>query len=210
MIFLDGMARGQIGGLEKYAKVVMETADLETIYYTFSGLTKRKVNNELLSSLYGIARERHGEIVDLFRRVCEEQRRTGIISSMRSKVVHPERRSLLALLMLMPDRDAIFETIRLQFPEDEPLTAIERLLEGMSGKETIGFKFDDVNRLLFRGLVEGLGEEELLQRLRSEFDDKSLEANRDRLSGHMKKLAMSELLRPLLSGSPLYREGIAM
>ena len=47
--------------------------------------------------------------------------------------------------MLLPDRDAIFETIRLQFPDVEPLATIETWVAGMSGK-TIGFELNDQNR----------------------------------------------------------------
>lgn len=203
LIFLDGMARGQIEGLAENACRLIENGDLETLYYAFSVLTRRKVDGGLLADLYGAARQRHGDIMDLIQRVCEEERRTRIVTALRSKISDPERRFLLALLMLMPDRDAIFETIRLQYPETEPLTVIETWLQGMSGKETIGFDFNDVNRIIFRGLVEGLDTEGLLQRLRTEFRDDSIEAHRDRLLSHVKQLARSDLFLPLLSKSPL-------
>lgn len=209
LIFLDGMARGQIDGLPKYARKLVENGDLETLYYAFSVLTRRKVDRILLQDLYGTARQRHGDIVDLIEEVCEEERRTRIVTALRSKISDPEARFLLALLMLMPDRDAIFETIRLQFPDAEPLGTIEAWLEGISGKETIGFDFTDVNRLIFRSLVEGLDTESLLQRLRTEFRGDSIDAHRDRLLDHAKQLAKSDLFFPLLSQSPL-RENARM
>lgn len=209
LIFLDGMARGQIDDLPKYARKLVENGDLETLYYAFSVLTRRKVDRELLQDLYGIARQRYSDIVDLIEEVCEEERRTRIVTALRSKISDPEARFLLALLMLMPDRDAIFEAIRLQFPNAEPLGTIEAWLEGISGKETIGFDFTDVNRLIFRSLVEGLDTESLLQRLRTEFRGDSIDAHRDRLLDHAKQLAKSDLFFPLLSQSPL-RENARM
>lgn len=206
LILLDGMARGHIEGLQNYSRTLIENGDLETLFYGFSTLSHRKIEGGLLDELYRSARERHGEVVDLFRRVCEEERRTRIVTALRSKVTDPEGRFLLALLMLMPDRDAIFETIRLQFPDVEPLAAIETWLEGMSGKETIGFDFSDENRLIFRSLVEGLDAESLLQRLRNEFQGDSVDTHRDRLLDHAKKLAKSDLFFPLLSMSPLREE----
>jgi hypothetical protein len=203
LLFLDGMARGQLGRLPEHARKLIENGDLETLYYAFSLLTRRKVDGGLLADLYGAARQRHGNVMDLIQRVCEEERRTRIVTVLRSKVSDPEGRFLLALLMLMPDRDAIYETIRLQYPDTEPLTVIETWLQGMSGKETIGFDFNDVNRLIFRGLVEGLDTEDLLQRLRTEFHDDSIDAHRDRLLSHAKRLARSDLFLPLLSKSPL-------
>ncbi len=209
LIFLDRMARGQIDGLPKYARKLVENGDLETLYHAFSALTRRKVDRELLQDLYGTARQRHGDIVDLIEAVCEEERRTRIVTALRAKIADPEARFLLALLMLMPDRDAIFEAIRLQFPNADPLDTIEAWLEGVSGKETIGFDFTDVNRLIFRSLVEGLDTEALLQRLRIEFRGDSIDAHRDRLLDHARQLAKSDLFFPLLSQSPL-RENAQM
>ncbi len=203
LMFIDNIARGQIESLRKYASIIIDSCDLESIYFMFSALTRRKVDKSLLRDLYDKARLRHGEIVDLFRQVCEEERRTRIAIGLRSKIVDPEARFFLALLMLMPDRDAIFEAIRMQCPDSEPLNMIERWLEGVSGKETIGFDFNPVNRLLFRGLVEGLDMEDLLSRLRTEFSEASIETHRDRLLDHAKQMARSELFHSLLSRSPL-------
>jgi hypothetical protein len=206
LIFLDGMARGQIDGLSEYSHRLIKDGDLETVYYVFSLLTRRKVDKRLLTDLYGNARQRHGDIVNLLQEVCEEERRTRIVTALRSKVSDPDVRFLLALLMLIPDRDGIFEAILLQFPDVEPLATIETWMKAISGKETIGFDFSDINRLIFRSLVEGLDAEGLLQRLRAEFRDDSIETHRDRLLDHAKKLAKSELFMPLLSKSPLREE----
>ncbi len=83
---------------------------------------------------------------------------------------------------------------------------IERWLEGLSGKETIGFDFNPVNRLLFRGLVEGSDMEDLLARLRAELSEASSETHRDRLLDHAKQMARSELFYPLKI--PLARGGL--
>jgi len=208
LMLLEGMAREQIEGLRKYACSLIENGDLETIYYTFSALTRRKVDKTFLEELYSKARERHGEIIDLFQRVCATERRTRLMTSLRAKTSDPEVRFLLALLMLMPDREAIFEAIRLQFPELDPLVAIEAWVAEISGKETIGFELSELNRPLFRGLVEGLDVEGLLQRLRAEFQEESVDTNRDRLLERAKKLAKSDFLFPLLSSSPFRYESL--
>lgn len=79
----------------------------------------------------------------------------------------------------------------------------------MSGKETIGFELNGVDRLLFRGLVDGLDPKGLLERLRGEVRSDSIEANRDRLLDHARELARSKLFRPLLSESPLREDRMA-
>ncbi len=121
----------------------------------FSILTRRKVGAELLGALYAAARERHGEAIDLFEEACSWESRERIVTGLRAKTTDPGFRLLLALLMLMPDRDAVYEAIRVLHPEAEPLSTIETWLEGTS-KDTIGFPFDDTNRILFSRPGRGL------------------------------------------------------
>lgn len=207
LLLLDGMARGYLDGLRKYMRGLIENGDLETLFYSFSVLVRRKIDRGILEELYGLARERHGDVIGIFQKACEEERRIRIVTALRSKIHDPHARFFLALLMLLPDREAIFETIQTQFPDVEPLSAIETWLSGMSGKETIGFDFNHENRLIFRSLVEGLDADSLLQRFRAEFQESSVDAHRDRLLDHAKKLAKSDLFFPLLSQSPL-RENV--
>jgi hypothetical protein len=206
IMLLDRMASGQISGLLDYASKLIANSDVETIYHMFSTLTRRKVEKETFADLLGMAHGRHGDIMDLILRVCAEERRARIITVLRTKISDSQARFLLALLMLMPDRDAILDAVRLQVTGDEPLEAIERWLEVISGKETIGFDYNDVNKLIFRGLVEGADAESLMERLRTEFQSDSIMINRDRLLDHMQQMASSDLFYPLFSHSPLRRE----
>jgi hypothetical protein len=206
LTFLHNMACGQIDGLAEYARRMVESGDLVALYHTFSLLTQSTVDTELLDELYHIARQRHREIVDLIQQVCAGERRTRVVTALRAKVSDPEARFLLALLMLMPDRAAIFETIRLQFPNAEPLETIETWLERISGKEIIGFNFNNFNRLVFRSLVEGVDLEDLFQRLRTELRDQPVAADRDLLREHAQQMARSVLFYPLFSRSPLRGE----
>jgi hypothetical protein len=203
LVLLEAMAKGQIEGLRECSAKLIESCDLETTFSVFSALTRRKVDIALMEELYHLAHKRHGDIVKLFRRVCEEERRTRIVTNLRSKVSDPKARFLLALLMLMPDRGSIFEAIQLEFPDSEPLAAIDACIEPMSDKETIGFDFTPTNRLIFHSLVEGLDAESLLQRLQAEFGSDSIDQQRDRLLQHARRLAGSPLFFPLLSRSPL-------
>lgn len=206
LILLEGMARGRLQGLEEYARKIAESADLETIFRALSMLTRRKVERELLDELYQRIRERHGEVADLFRRVCEGERRVRAVTALRSKVYASEARFLLALLMLMPDRDSIFETIRIEFPAVEPMAAIEGWLEQISGKETIGFELNDLNRLVFRSLVEGVDAERLSERCLGG----PLASHQERLLDHARNVARSVLFYPLFSESPLRDEALGL
>lgn len=203
ILLLDGMARGHMEGLRKYALRLLGEGDLESVFHALSTLTRGRVEADLVEELFWAARERHGEIVNLFREVCDWEKRLRRILALRAKVTDGEARFLLALLMLMPDRASIFETVRLRCGEADPLETIEGWLAGIAGKETIGFDFTDVNRAIFRGLVRGLDPEGILSGLREEFRDESVDDHRDRLLGHARQLASSNLFQPLFSESPL-------
>jgi hypothetical protein len=205
LMLLDGMARGTLDGLWKYGCRLIEEDELESIFYLFSILTRRNVERVVLDDLYNLAQKRHGNVIDLFRQACEVERRTRVIVARRSRISDPSARFLLALLMLMPNRDSIFAAVGDQFPGADPLETIENCLGAISGQDTIGIDFSDANKIIFRGLVEGLDEEDLLQRLRSEFRGDSISAHRERLLEHAMKLARSDLFSPLFSESP-FRE----
>jgi hypothetical protein len=203
LIFLSGMARQQIKGLEVHAIEMTKNVDLESLYYMLALLSRHQVSTDLMNNIYDFACQRHGnDVIDLFRSVCEGERRTRTVVKLRSKISDPDVRFLLALLMLMPDRAAVFEALQVEAPDTEPLAAIESWVGSIPSRE-IGFDFNDVNRLIFRGLVEGLDMDGLLQRLRTEYSRESLDAQGDRLLVHIKRVANSDLFFPLFSESPI-------
>jgi hypothetical protein len=203
LIFLEGMALGQIAGLAEYSRSLIKGADLETIYYMLSLLSRRKADSDLLAEMVATANERYGDVVDLIWRVCEGERRTRVVTALRGKVVESGARFFMALLMLMPDREAILDAVRLQFPNDDPVVSIGGWLESMAEKGNIGFDLNAVNRAIFGELVAGSDSEAILRKLASEFTADFVGSNGDRLLDHARKIARSDLFSPLFSGSPL-------
>ena len=68
------------------------------------------------------------DVIDLFRQVCEEERRTRTVISRRAKVSDPEARFLLALLML----GAVMTMIRLRQEETQrELDSIRRMAHAL-------------------------------------------------------------------------------
>jgi len=199
MMFIAGMARGQIAGLREYSRRLISSGDLETVFETFSTLLRHKVDSSFFTELLDAAREFHGDAMDLFKEALDGERRVRVITALRSKISAPEPRFLLALLMLMPDRDSILEAIRLQFPDTEPIDMIETWLTAISGKDIIGFNFNDINRLIFRGLVDRLDTDSLVLQIKGKFGDDSPYASLEWLQEHVRKMTDSELFRPLFS-----------
>ena len=205
LLFLDGIAKGELEGLETYGLRLMTEADLETVYFSLETLVqnRRFFSEQVLATLLQAAREQHGEIVELLWSVCVEQRRIRVVRSRRRLIHEPSARFLVALLMLMPDRDSIFRAIRLRQPDVDELNSIEQWLVPCSGLETIGFELDDCKKAIFRGLVRGEEMEQILARLTSIDSGKTTGTERARTENTIRKMAASELFRGLFSESPL-------
>ena len=203
-LLLDGMARGELEGLETHVPAFLDRADLETHYFALSTLTRHRsrLPKGFLDACFQRARRRHGELAELFWKVCEEQRRARVVKSRRRWIQDPDARYLLALLMLMPDRDAIFDAVRLRAADHAPAETIYRWLEPVAGPKTTGFELGGARGEIFRGLVDGDDTESILRRLAAKYQSESMRRQRDELAATIEKLAASDLFRPLFSASP--------
>ena len=203
LIFLEAMCRGQLEGLSKYAKQWIDEGDVESMYYLFSSLSRRSVDPELLGELRSLATARHGKIMNRFFDAYDQERRTQGIIARRARVVDAKSRFLLALLMLLPDHETILRMLRDEFPHTEPSTVLDQAMVGMSGKQTLGFDYDGIHRLMFLALIDGVDEDGLMIRLAESYSEGSLQEQREQLIARAKAIQNSELLRPLMSHSSL-------
>lgn len=208
LIFIEAMARGQIDGLSKYAEQWISGGDIESMYYLFSALSRRRIDPNLVDELYALARKQHGDIIDLFREVCDEMRRTRFVLGHRADVADKDARFLLALFMLMPDKENIFNMLRIEFPGTDPLEFIDQAMAKMPGKEIFGFDYSGAHRLIFRSLVEGVDEEGIMGRLSELYSRESLEKQRQKLTERVREIARSELFHPLMSEGSMRVEHI--
>ena len=208
LLFLDGMAQGDLDGLETYALRLVETADIKTIYYALDTLMRRRrlLSDELLAQCFHKARERHGDIVELLWQVYQGQERIRLARTKRQQIKDPDARFLLALLMLMPDRASIFSAIRLRDNSRSEIDNIEAWLAPVAAPETVGFALSGARAAIFRGLVLGEGKDEIIQRLGKLYPAKSLKSRQADLELTIGNIASSKLFYPLFSESPLRSE----
>jgi hypothetical protein len=206
LLLLTGIStKGHQLDLGKYAAALIQSSDLEALYYTLALLQKRQLPLDLRQNLHDLARQVHGDqAVDLFQKVCEGEKRIRAIVALRARVIDPTARFLLALLMLMPDRKSIFEAIQLDSPGTDPYSFIEGCLERTSG-QIPGLELTDVNRVVLRALLEGLDFPQVLDRLRETFSRESVDAQADEILRRCQHLVRSDLLYSLFADSPLHR-----
>lgn len=199
---LGVMSRSGLRGGRGYVAQMMSGGDLRGVYETLAFLGRQDLGPEVLSEAAEIARRHHGDVIDLFLETIEQESRIRLISQLRSTITAPDHRLFLALLMLMPDRDAILRMVAAENPESDPVDTVMRWARELSGTETIGIELDALNTSIFRSLVEGLDRDGLLRRLIDEYGRDQVAELREEILSHASRIRASRLFATLFSRAP--------
>jgi hypothetical protein len=125
------------------------------------GLAK---GEEQFQHLLGVARERHGTLVNLIPDVFQETQRQTSLIHRRGQITSAEHRFFLALLLNVPDRKRVLEMVAQRFPEHNPVDTITKWMEelaltkvwGASEPNILGItELDDDYLFIFHCLLEG-------------------------------------------------------
>lgn len=197
LALLDGMLRAPMGDVVKAAAELLVEGDLRTVYKVLQHLARRNLDRARFEVLCRIARERHGDIVQVFLEAIDVARREGEVIARRQRFVQPRHRFLLALLLLVPDRTIIDSLLAAEYPDEAPESFIVTAVQEMSGLDTIGIVFDEVNTLLFRCLLDGLDEASTLERVAAVYSAADVQQQRDLVLAQRERIADSELFAPL-------------
>ncbi len=203
LALLELMKNTGAGDFERHAEGLLCSGDAFEAFRGLTFLALAQVDDALLARLLAAARGTHGEIVDHLYAAATHERRIRLISKLRKQVTAPEPRFLLALLMLLPERDAILEVVAARHPERDPRATVMAWLEALSGLDLVGIEFDEVNQIVFRALLDGCDDGGVLAALGEVFDAGDIDAQRDDILAHAGAMARSEVFAALFSESPL-------
>ena len=129
---------------------MLASSDLQTAYQVLARIFPRLATNPLkrtlgfeaggerFERLLGAARKHHGAAIDLFGESFHEQRRQGEIIDIRRSVTDPEQRFLLALLLNVPDRQAVLELLAQRYPDRDPIDEFVDRIEELSRTRELG------------------------------------------------------------------------
>ncbi len=169
---------------------MIRCSDFQTTFEIIEILFNRLPHNQLEATfglstgkeryerLIEIARQRHGEFVDLILPVFEEVQRQNHIIHRRGQITSNEHRFFLALLLNVPDRIKVLDLVRERFPDQNPINTIMGWVEelastkvfGSSESNVLGIKdFDDYYLFVFQCLLEGLALEQMKSAFEEEF-----------------------------------------
>ena len=179
------------------AELSIVNSDLYGAYLIFDYLRFSPNGLKVFDSLIDVARQRHGSDIDRLRAVLEESDREAVIRSRRAFVTLPDHRFLLALLMNVPSRDAILDIVSRRFPGRDAKDLVAQWAFDMSGVDLSGVEFDDLNRLVFRHLMDGMPVSEVVRRLGEEYEFPETETGDEQLAEHCRQMLQS-MFGPLL------------
>src|SRR5262249_42515752 len=89
-------------------------------------------------TLMEIARQRHGELVDLMQPVFEEAERQHNLIQRRAQITSNQHRFFLALLLNIPDRQKVLDLVKQRFPEQDPVATVTDWVEELAHTKVAG------------------------------------------------------------------------
>ena len=154
---------------------MLAASDLHTTFSLLSTLFHQIATNPLkrafgagtgdrFERLVAEARTRHGSAVELFEQALQEQRRQNEIIDIRGHLTSADHRFLLALLLNVPDREAVLELIARRYPDCDPAETFVGWIDELSRTRALGAlgpnvlripDFDMEHLVVLRSLIRG-------------------------------------------------------
>ncbi len=131
---------------------LIASSDFHTTYFILMDAALHLRNNQM-EELFGLstgkdrfntlteqARVVHGDLVDKFLAVLDEQERQQNIIQRRGSITGEEHRFFLALLLNIDNREKILELVKQRFPEVDPVEKILDWVEELGQTRVVGSK----------------------------------------------------------------------
>ena len=197
---------------DRFIGQLVDSSDFQTTYLVlkraFQFLCHRELEEMLgvsrstnrFQALLDRARCKHGELADLLLPVFEEEWRQDEITQRRATIVREDHRFFLALLLNVPERATVLRLVKQQFPDKDAIDLVVSWIRELAATKIFGSRepnvlgigeFDDRHLFVFKGLLEGLTEEEINARAAAEpFWAAKLEPPVEDLATHIKALPL--------------------
>jgi len=114
-------------------------------------------DKQAFEELLSAAAVHQGKLVENMRPAASYVRRQGEITKLRSKVTNLDLRFLLALLINVPDGEALLRLVRSRWPDEDPISKFIAGIKQLSDADQLGEKLSDPWLLVLECLLRGLG-----------------------------------------------------
>ena len=205
---------------DRFIGDLVDSSDFQTTYAVlkraFQFLCHRELEEMLgvsrssdrFQALLDRARGKHGELADLLLPVFEEEWRQEEITQRRATVKSEDHRFFLAMLLNVPERATVLRLIRQKFPDQDPIELVVGWIKELAATKIFGSRepnilgigeFDNGHLFVFKGLLEGLTEEEIKRRAAADPVAANLKLPVDELATHIRTLPLFKSIFPLSS-----------
>ena len=198
---LGVMIDSGVADVEAHAARILAQPAVAPAYRVLAYLVARAIDSVMIDKLLAVFERAHpGLGARLYQAACN-QRRIALITQLRETVSDPELRFFLALLMLLGDREIIFQLIATEQPGCDPVERIITWLHRLSGVDRVGIEFGDLETAIFRALLRGCDVPAVLASLTDEYEPDEIAHNHPALVDHITRIASSEIFAPLFCSS---------
>jgi len=205
-----------------FAEELLRNSDLQTSFAVLEEAYRHLTSNSLqkvfnpsasherFQHLVQKARDKHGQLVEIFQAVFEERERQLEIIRRRQFITSEEHRFLLALLLNVPDRSRIVELVGARFPNADPVETLINWIEELSKTKVFGSSeanvlgidnLDEDCLFVLECLFRDLSLEEMQKQFKLEYAAAATTERERKLQGQAHSLLASTLFKPMFSGS---------
>jgi hypothetical protein len=203
---LDLLAAIEHPSLEARARATIADADAFTAHALLDHLVDRLEPHDRYRAFLDSLGPAHADLVEMMRAASEAKLRTANLVGRRARIHRPEHRLFLALLLNLPDRASVLEIVRQAHPEAPPTATIARWVEELSQlpglpdePNALGLAMTDGDLAVFRHLLEGATDAQVVGRLREEYSAEAVAAVAGDIADMCRALRDSFLFRPLFA-----------
>lgn len=157
-------------------------------------------------TLLRIARQSHGEVIDLLMPVLEEHNRQQNLVMRRGQITANDHRFFLALLLNVPDRERVLALVAQRFPECDPVNTVMDWVEELASTKVMGSTernvlglndFDEDYAFVLECMFEGLTLEQIIDRFEKEFASEDVGPLWEKLTCLYKNIRESMVFRSI-------------
>jgi hypothetical protein len=199
---LDMLVRMDSPDLEATARRILDRSDLHTAFLVLLALGSSARTLPLYERLLPGVGERHGEPVEAFAPAIAEQRRRQQVFELRRAINDPDLRFFLALVLNLPDREAVDTLVRARYPDADVGQRIEGWALSLAEQGRLGMELDPILERLLRSCLREQGDEEILQQLRATYSPEEVEEQREAVIEACRRIRRHPILRPLFATPP--------
>lgn len=177
---------------------LIPTTDLYTTYRYLRQYYETPTRNDERARLAALVRSAHAERGDQLVACLEQVAHDGFLIDKRKQLRDRDHRFFVALLLNVPDRDAILRLIGSRYPGDPVAHVVRWIGELCEGESAPLLKLGDSTLVALKTMARGSTLAHVVDAFRERYDDETVRAQLDDIAGLCETLRTSSHFKPLL------------